>query len=162
MIGYSHEYEVVLGEGITGGLVFLMAAAASLAFLPTLANSVTKQVDFFGKGQKWTSYSLSPGGGGGCPAGVLHHGLPPLRPLHPSHAGRPPRHLLHPLRACLPNVQPLLRPTGLWTHSWPCLPNPPNSHLSGPSVLYNAQPGWPNGKEQGGTRSKSCSNKKCQ
>ena len=46
MIGYSHEYEVVLGEGITGGLVFLMAAAASLAFLPTLANSVTKQVDF--------------------------------------------------------------------------------------------------------------------
>ena len=110
----------------------------------------------------WMSYSLSPGGGGGCPAGVLHHGLPPLRPLHPSHAGRPPRHLLHPLRACLPNVQPLLRPTGLWTHSWPCLPNPPNSHLSGPSVLYNAQPGWPNGKEQGGTRSKSCSNKKCQ
>jgi len=44
VIGYSHQYEVVLGEGITGGLVFLMAAAASLAFAPTLANSVTKQV----------------------------------------------------------------------------------------------------------------------
>merc|ERR1712037_333179 len=44
VIGYSHQYEVVLGEGITGGLVFLMAAAASLAFLPTLGNSVTKQV----------------------------------------------------------------------------------------------------------------------
>ena len=50
MIGYSHQYEVVLGEGITGGLVFLMAAAASLAFLPTLGNSVTKQVDLFGNG----------------------------------------------------------------------------------------------------------------
>ena len=56
MIGYSHQYEVVLGEGITGGLVFLMAAAASIAFLPTLINSVTKQVDLFGKVQKWASY----------------------------------------------------------------------------------------------------------
>merc|ERR1712130_50116 len=44
VIGYSHQYEVVLGEGITGGLVFILAAAASLAFLPTLANSITKQV----------------------------------------------------------------------------------------------------------------------
>ena len=44
MIGYSHEYEVVLGEGITGGLVFLMAAAAFLAFAPQLSTSVTKQV----------------------------------------------------------------------------------------------------------------------
>ena len=45
MIGYSHQYEVVLGEGITGGLVFILAAAASIAFLPTLVNSITKQVD---------------------------------------------------------------------------------------------------------------------
>ena len=44
VIGYSQEYEVVLGEGITGGLVFLMAAAAFLAFAPQLSNSVTKQV----------------------------------------------------------------------------------------------------------------------
>ena len=45
VIGYSHQYEVVLGEGITGGLVFILAAAASIAFLPTLVNSITKQVD---------------------------------------------------------------------------------------------------------------------
>ena len=90
---------------------------------------------------------------GGCSghlAGVLHHGLPPLSPLHPPSAGRPTRHLLHPLRACLPHVQSLLRPAGLRPHSWPCLPNPPHSHLPRPSVLYNTQPGWAAGPEKGG------------
>ena len=155
MIGYSHQYEVVLGEGITGGLVFLMAAAASLAFLPTLGNSVTKQVDLF---WEWNGnhISLSSGGGGGCPAGVLHHGLPPLRPLHSPPAGRPPRHLLHPLRARFPYVQPLLGPAGLWPHSWPCLPHPSHSHLPWPSILYSTQPGQPAGAEEGETRGKSC------
>ena len=42
VIGYSQEYEVVLGEGITGGLVFLTAPGAFLAFASKLSNSVTK------------------------------------------------------------------------------------------------------------------------
>ena len=52
VIGYSHQwvppplssrYEVVLGEGITGGLVFLLAATATLAFLPALGSSTSRQ-----------------------------------------------------------------------------------------------------------------------
>ena len=34
---------MVLGEGITGGLVFLLAAAATLAFLPSLGGSTSRQ-----------------------------------------------------------------------------------------------------------------------
>ena len=40
----SCRYEVTLGEGITGGLVFLLAGAASAAFLPSVTRSRTRQV----------------------------------------------------------------------------------------------------------------------
>jgi len=44
VIGYSHEYEVMLGEGITGGIMFLVAGAAGIAAIKGMQHSRAKQV----------------------------------------------------------------------------------------------------------------------